>query len=922
MFLARASLLFVLSASILTSVFAQRMVLTGTVLEQGSATPLADITVGSADGEAFAKTGVDGRFELSVEQKPERILIEAEGFRQNELPVPANASGENFDLGTVFLLPLAILDELDDERNANGTELQSDDADFGAAATVSSLLVASRDPFQQAAAFNFNATRFRIRGYDNRYTEVFLNGAPVNDPEGGRPRFFLWGGLNDVTRNRQNTIGLGFNAFDPAALGGVGDIDLRAGSQRPVTRVSLAGSNRSWRMRGMATHSTGWLPSDWAFSISGSARYADEGYLPGTYQQAFSYFASAERRINETHRLSLTVMAAPSLRGGAGSSVQEAYDLAGSNYYNPNWGFQAGEVRNSREYRTHQPIALLTHEWSPTPTTGMTTTLLGMAGRNGQTRLERDGAPNPLGTYYQYLPSFAQNPEARAAAEAAFRANPERLQIDWDELYAINRRQDDIVRNAGGIEGNDVSGAVARYWVEEQRSDPRRLSLANRFRHGITSRLTVHTGVQAMYSSTHNYKEMDDLLGADFAVDINGFALRDLGDRDAAQNNLDQPDGIVREGDQFGWDYDSRVARAQLYTQLEYTGGLVDVYGSLSAQQERQWRVGNIRNGQFPETSFGESCTEIFNTGTARAGLTYKLNGRNYFAVNGLYGTAAPEFRESMVSPRTRHDFVDNLEVEKIASLEGVYQYRAPRLKAKLSAYHTTFTDQMRNIRFFVETADNNTGFGSYVLQGLNSQHLGFEAAAEYDVTSSLEVTAALAAGRHTYTSRPVANAFVDNSGEQIVTDEIIYWNNFFIPQSPQQVGSLGLRYQGKQYYTVTLTGSYARYSFSDIGPLRRTPDAVRNLEPNSPEVAAIVDQEELPEAFTLDLFATKSLKFGDQFVYFTAAVNNLLNNQGIISGAREQLRYDFESQDVNRFPSRYFYSYGTNFFVQVAYQF
>ena len=919
--LLRRSSLVIAAIAVAAALQAQRTLLTGTVLEQGSAEPIADISVHTRDGESVASTGADGRFELSVEALPGAVIVEGEGFRQNELSVPQR-SGETINLGTVFLLPTAALLDLDDERNANGTELQSDGADFGAAATVSSLLTASRDPFQQAAAFNFNATRFRIRGYDNRYTEVFLNGAPINDIESGRPRFYLWGGLNDVTRNRQNTIGLGFNAFDPSALNGIGDLDLRAGSQRAVTRVSVAGSNRSWRYRGMATHSTGWLENDWAFTVSASASYADEGYLPGTYSQAFGYFLGADKRLGDAHRVSLTVMASPSLRGGAGSSVQEAYDLAGSNYYNPNWGLQAGEIRNSREYRTHQPMAILTHEWTPSPRTSLTTTALGLTGRNGQTRLERDGAPNPLGTYYQYLPSFAQNEEARAAAEAAFRADPMRLQIDWDELYTVNRRQEDVIQDADGVAGNTVTGARARYWVEEQRNDPTRLSLANRLQHGLTDRLTLHTGLIGTYSSTHNYKVLDDPLGADFVLNVDAFALRDLGDATAAQFDLDRPNGIIREGEDFGYDYDSRLSRLQAYTQVEYTGALVDVYGALSIEREQQWRVGNVRNGQFPEDSFGESEKETFTTGTVRLGATYKINGRNYLSVNGLYGTNAPNYRETAVSPRTRNGFVDDLTPETITSLEGVYQFRAPRFKAKVSAYRTTFEDQTRNIRFFIETIDNSTGFGSYVLQGLNTEHVGLEAAFEYDITSSFEVTAAAAMGRNLYTSRPVANAFIDNSGRQIVTDETIYWNNFFVPQSPQQVGSLGLRYQGKQFYTVQLTGSYARYSFSDIGPLRRTPEAVRNLEPNSPEVAAIVEQEELPGAFTLDLFATKSLKFGDQFVYFTAAVNNLLNNRDIISGAREQLRYDFLNQDVNRFPTRYFYSYGTNFFVQVAYQF
>lgn len=919
----RAVSLILLLLGLGTSIFGQDVLVLGTILEQGTAEPLADVLVSTQDGSSSALTDVDGNFELKVTKTPGILVIAIEGFRQNELVFP-KATSELVRVGTIFLVPVPTALQPDDERTYDGGASQSDGTDFGASATVSSLLTASRDPFQQAAAFNFSAARFRIRGYENRYNTAFFNGAPANDPEANRAFFFLWGGLNDVTRNRNNSIGLGFNSFDPSALGGVGDIDVRAGSQREVSRVSFANSNRSWQYRGMATHNTGWLQNDWAFSVSGSVSYADEGYIPGTYQQAFSYFLGVDRRFGESnkHRLSLNVLAAPSLRGGAGSSVQEAYDIAGTNYYNPNWGFQAGEIRNAREYRTNQPVVSLTHEWNPNYRTNWKTSFFGVTGRNGQTRLERDGAPNPIGTYYQYLPSFSLNTESAAAAEAALRENPDRLQIDWDNIYAINRRQRDVIENADGIEGNTRTGAQARYWIEEQRSDPTRLSFASRFRHALSPQITFHGGVLGDFSSVHNYKIVDDLLGADFVLDINQFAVRDLGSVAAAQNNVNKPNGIITEGDKFGWDYDSRVFRQQAFTQVEYVGRLFDVNASISIANEDHWRVGYVQNGQFPDNSLGESEKQNFLTGAARIGVTHKINGRNYIQFNAMRATKAPDYRDVLVSPRTRNEFAPNLKPETITSAELGYQFRAPNFKAQLTGYYTQFEDRLRNIRFFIETADNATGFGSYVLQGMNSEHLGLEAAFEYDITSSLEVNGALAIGRYQYTSRPTANAFIDNSGVQLVEDETIYLKNFYVGQTPQQAGSLSLRYQGKQYYTISLTGSYTRYAFTDFGPLRRTKDAVRNLTEGSQEVLDIIDQEQLPSAFTMDLFVTKSMKFNGKFLYFTAGVNNLLNNTGIISGAREQLRYDFESQDVNRFPNQYFYAYGTNYFAQVAFQF
>ncbi|MFK8054592.1 MAG: TonB-dependent receptor [Saprospiraceae bacterium] len=905
-----------------SAVFAQTQVITGTVLSQGTADPVADVRVHTEDEAYSATTGSNGRFKLAVESDIAILYFDIDGFRQNTAEVgEANQAGRQ-SVGTVFMVPDNLDDSPDLDRTLDGGNIQQDDDNSSQGGTVSSLLTASRDPFQQAAAFNFNATRFRIRGYDNRYTETFIDGAPVNDAEAGRPRFYIWSGLNDVTRNRYNTADLSFNTFNPSALGGVGNIDLRAGSQRPGSRVSLATSNRSWQYRGMATHNTGWMENGLAISVSASVRYADKGYSDGTYQQAYGYYLSIDKRIDKKKRVSLSILGSPSLRGGSSGHVQEVYDITQNNYFNRNWGYQAGEVRNSREYRTHQPVMSLSYEWAPSVSTNWTTTVVGMYGRNGQTRLERANAPNPLGTYYQYLPSYSLNEETRQQVFDVLQANPERLQIQWDDLYNINRRQNDVVENADGIAGNTVEGAQARYWLEEQRYDPRRISLSSRFRHALTSQFTFHGGILGQYSDIHNYQLMDDLLGADFMLNINAFAARDLGDDAAAQNDADTPNKIIREGEQLGYDYNSIIFKQQAFGQLEYIGKNLDVFGSLSVENTQQSRVGNVRNGQFPDNSLGESEKISFLTGSAKLGLTYKINGRNYLSFRGLYGTRAPDFRDAMVSPRTRNEFVPNLESETMTSFEASYQYTSPRLKAKITGYRTTFEDRLRFIRFFIETSTGNTGFGSYIMQGVDSEHLGLEAAVEYDLTSSLEVQVAMASGRYLFTSRPQANAYIDNSGAQLVTDETVYQKNFFASPSPQQAGSVALRYQGKKFWSATLTGSYTRYAFTEIAPLRRTVDAVRNLEPNSPAVKAITDQEELPSAFTLDLFASKSFKMDDKFLFLTLGANNLLNNQTILSSGREQLRYDFDSQDVNRFPNQYFYAYGLNFFLQAAYSF
>lgn len=52
--------------------------------------------------------------------------------------------------------------------------------------------------------------------------------------------------------------------------------------------------------------------------------------------------------INSQHSVSLTVFGAPTKRASNAATFEEAYNLAGNNLYNVNWGWQEGKKRNAK----------------------------------------------------------------------------------------------------------------------------------------------------------------------------------------------------------------------------------------------------------------------------------------------------------------------------------------------------------------------------------------------------------------------------------------------------------------------------------------------------------------------------------------------------------------------------------------------
>ena len=118
---------------------------------------------------------------------------------------------------------------------------------------------------------------------------------------------------------------------------------------------------------------------------------------------------------------------------------------------------------------------------------------------------------------------------------------------------------------------------------------------------------------------------------------------------------------------------------------------------------------------------------------------------------------------------------------------------------------------------------------------------------------------------------------------------------------------------------------SYHNYfdnNYVDFNPERRTSLAISNLGPGDPLIEEITHQQKLPSAFTLDASIGKSWRFGDYFLNLNFSVSNILDNQDVITTGFEQMRFDFETKNVSKFPPKYFYSYGRNFFLNIGFRF
>lgn len=823
------------------------------------------------------------------------------------------------DLGIIYLLNTQ-------EIALPTLTLEQEDLENDQSVLNAGLLTASQDIFVRQAGRNFSAAFFNLRGYGSEDLLMHMNGACVNELLDGEASWNAWTGLNDVTRNQYSVDGLTPVGFSFGDIGGSSRIDSRAGSQRAGTRLGYALSNRTYRHRIMLTHSTGWTKKNWAFSVSGSRRWGKEGFVEGTFYDGYSYFASLEKRLGSFHRITVTGLGAPTKRGQAGPTTQEAYDLAGNNNYNPYWGYQNGKKRNSRIVNNHIPLFILSHSYNKKSTV-INSAVSYQFGKSGRQMLDWVNAADPRPDYYRYLPSYYALTDTASVNNIAhyLQSHPNAMQINWDKLYEANSLNSQSVENANGIAGNTITGKRAQYLVNETHTDPKILGLFTNFEHYFNGHISTNGGLALQNQQTAYYNEVYDLLGADYFLDINRFAERDFPEADSlAYSDTNTPNKIAYTGDHYGHDYTLNDRKMEGWVQGLFIYKRIDFFLAGLLGYKSYFRDGKYKNGLFPDNSMGKSVTSNHFNYATKGGLTYKINGRNFLVAMVGYTSRAPFSQNVFISPRTRNELVPNLVNEKLIAKEAGYLLKAPNVKGRIMVFHTDINDQIKNKSVYL---DAERVFGNVILSNIDERHQGVEAAAEVKIIPGLFLHAVASIGDYYYTSRPEMRITQDNSAA-LLQETTVYQKNYFVPGSPQRVYSGGIRYEGKQFWFVNLTGSVYDGIYSDFSPLRRTAAAVDNVSPDSELWNSILDQTKTDPQFMLDIFAGKSFRIRHfvrtkpLFINFNIGVNNILGNRELISSFFEQTRFDIENKNPDKFPPKIYYAIGRNYFINLTFRY
>ena len=285
----------------------------GVVVDYETNKPIANVKVTIRKSSAI--TDLDGKYELKrVREGAVSVVFTAADYKVHSVDYVVEQGDNTLNM---------TLDEKRADESLNQQALEDnifeldesmfDEEGSAASQSASYLSGAADDVYLQAASYSYSPMRFNVRGYEQRESSTYINGVNFNDLERGRFNYSSLGGLNNAMRNKDAVNGLEMPGYAFGSLGGTTNINTRATSYAAGTNVNAAYTNRAYKLRGQAIHSTGIMDNGWAFTGSVVYRWADEGRTEGTFYNSFGYFLAAEK-VLDNHRFAFTTFGAPTSR--------------------------------------------------------------------------------------------------------------------------------------------------------------------------------------------------------------------------------------------------------------------------------------------------------------------------------------------------------------------------------------------------------------------------------------------------------------------------------------------------------------------------------------------------------------------------------------------------------------------------------
>ena len=862
--------------------YAQTGSITGSILDSTNDEPLIGATVLIKGTNKGGIADLSGKFIINnIPTGDQTLVLSYVGFENQSIEVTIE-EGQATEVGVIKLESTAVgLKEvqvfasvIEDRQTPvavsaiNAKEI----SERYVGADVADIVRSTPGVYSVEGAGGYGDQEVYIRGFDQSNVAFLVNGVPVNDMENGRMFWSNFAGLSEVTRQIQVQRGLGASKLAISSIGGTVNMITKPAERKEGGKLEYQMGTGSWNQRMRFTYNTGVMDGGWAVSFQGSRTSTDAGLIglpsseqgsvyPGAFTDAWSYYLSVSKKINDRHSLMFWGFGAPVNRGTAwviDEASREEFGIDKPNFNNA-LGVYKGELYNARQNKINKPLMAISHFWDFDNNTSITTSFYSSFAKVYSTQ------PNDSESSLFFPERFKSNPALTS----------DNL-INWDYLAGQNlasTRLRSIQFPNGDLNTPVLEGYESQYFLEARYNNHKWYGLISNFKKQLGN-LNLIGGIDLRYYKGTHYAEAYDLFGGDFVLNQSRF-----GD----DYNKLNPVAVVRQGDRYNYDYDGFVKWGALFGQAEYKYNNFTAFATVSGTQTSYKRIGNFWNGRpiYNDNSLGESETRNFTTYTVKSGVSYRPTNRHSVYVNGGRYTRPPFFRNVYTDARYSNEYRPNLTVETVNSVEGGYIYNSSRLRVNANYYLTYWND--RTTPLDISSSDQTTDGQSVdltpgdevpiILNGLTSRHEGAEMDFKFNIFSSLELNGFISYGDWKWNNNvSVETTFVTN-GVQNTVEKSIPLKGFPVGSSAQTTAGLGIHYSGIRNMYIG-----ARWNYADRISVRYSPEDVAD---------GFITPQTIDDAFedysTLDLYMGKYFDFSDNIRgRLSASVQNVFDTEYI----------------------------------------
>ena len=855
----------------------------------GETLPTATIVYGEGKGTS---TDLDGKYELTLEPGKYVLTASYVGMESvsKEVWVGSVSQTVNFALQPTSMREVEIVADIAIERKTPVAYSDVSPLKIKEELGTRDLpLVLNTTPgvYATQAGGGDGDARINIRGFNQKYVAVMVDGIPMNDMENGWVYWSNWFGLDVVTQKVQVQRGLGASKLAIPSIGGTINVLSQGIDQKPqLTFSSEVGNNQN--LRQTIGYNSGRLKGGWGVTAALSVR-TNKGWVENLRSKQLFYFLKIHKEFNRSS-LSFSVMGSPQqhfqrLGRGPVSYYDKEYaaslgidtaappaDIdvalyAGGDHglrKNPNWGYlirnRGGEnpdqelIADRMNYY-HKPIFNLKHFWNINDSWALSNIVYASLGNGGGTSLK--------------TAEFDQDG-----------------QIDFQGIYSRNTTGTAFLPPYDLTVVNDSSQYKSRNYLFSRINNHFWVGALSTVRYKPNKRIEISGGFDGRYYHTDRYQEMYDLLGGDYAVP--NSSGDDLNDRDRI---------AIREGDRFGYNIRTYIKQAGVFFLTEYKRDRWSAFINLTASVNAYNRT-NYFGLITPEGDYPTSGWKTFPSGTVKGGFNYNINKSHSIFANAGY-LSRPQTANTVFTTTAGLDAFNNVKNELIIAQEIGYLFNQSAWRIAFNAYNTRWNNKPVRQTFTL-------GSESYPVNipGMNARHQGIELEAEWKANHKLSVEGVFSTGNWRWIS----------GGEVVITDEdgVTIIDRFQFGADGVKVGdaaqlqaSLGLRYEPVKGFYLRPRFNYFDNNFSDFNP-----EDLQGANANR-------QSWKMPAYYTIDLNTgyNRSIGQGKYRLGIRAQLMNITNEIFITDARNNEFGEGFDAASAGVFMGMGFrWNVGVNF--------